>query len=573
MQKKYLLIFVLVLLLAVAGTAASFNLIAQSGTTQAQEPQEKAAGAPPEKPALQAIPATEITLQAERVKARLNQIRSVVDSVPDVSRIASELPELIKNLERARGELEAVVLEDLSINQLNELQDEWLRYKILGDNSQRSLVNRSQSLDNKRAELRQFRETWELTRVVAAEEGYADALREQIGSTLAEIETGGEALRNRLNDVFALQSQVSDQTMAITEVLNQIETVREKSRLTLFAQDRAPLWQIIFSPSEDLPVWEQIGNMVRDRAHTLRNFYIDYRQHLLFHLFLFIGMAVILIVVRRRLSGSQEEAFRPSAYLLSRPISVSVLIGLILSILIYPRIPVAIEELIALLGLIPLLRLLPGLVDPALRKPLYGLGIVYFLGQLNSLLADRSLAQRLVLLVALTLAIGGLIWLLKRDGPLSQLKPGRWVTAAALFLRLCLLLFAGAWLANVLGNVALAETLAAGTFWSLYTLALILTSVLVLEDLTLTFLKSRAGESLRMIRLHTVFWERGIRRALYLAAFAWWAHVTLLYFTLLEPVRAAALRILRGHLAVGALDVSLGDILAFILTLWISFPA
>ncbi len=570
MQRRYPLIFTLVLLLAVACTAASFNLIAQSGATQAQSPQDKTAEAPPEKPAAQAIPATEVTLQAEQVKARLDEIRSMADPVADVSEIASELPESIENLERAKGELETIVIEDLSINQLNELQDKWQRYKMSGDNSQGILVNRSQSLDNKRAELEQLRETWELTRKVAAEAGYADALREQIGSILAEIETVEQAFRRRLDEVFTLQSQVSHQTIAITEVLNQIEAAREKSRLELFFQDRAPLWQSIFSPGEDLPVREQMRNMVRDRAHTLRNFYIDYRQHLLLHLFLFIGMAVILIVVRRRLSGSQEAAFKPSAYLLSRPFSVSLMISLILSVVIYPQIPVTVEKLIAVLGLIPLLRLLPGLVDSALRKPLYGMGLIIFLGQLGSLMGDRSLAQRLVLLAALTLAIGGLIWLLKRDGPLSKLKLGKWVKAAGLFLRLCLLLFAGAWLANVLGNVALAETLAAGTFWSLYTLALILTGVIVLEDLALTFLKSRAGQSLRMIRLHTVFWERGIKRALHLAGFAWWAHVTLLYFTLLEPVRASVLRILRGHLAVGELNVSLGNILAFILTLWIS---
>jgi len=298
---------------------------------------------------------------------------------------------------------------------------------------------------------------------------------------------------------------------------------------------------------------------------------MDYRPHLLLHLFLFIGVVVILIAVRRRLlSGSQEGAFRPSAYLLSRPFSVSLMIGLILSIVIYPQLPVAVEKLIAVLGLIPLLRLLPGLVDPALRRPLYGLGLIYFLGQLNALLGDRSLAQRLVLLVALTVVIVGLIWLLKRDGPLSKLKQGKWVKAAGLFLRLCLLLFAGAWLANILGHMALAETLAAGTFWSIYTLALILTGVMVLEDLALTFLKGRAGQSLRMIRLHTSSWEKKIKAVLHLAAFAWWAHVTLYYFNILEPVRAAVFRILGGHLTVGALNVSLGNILAFFLTLWIS---
>jgi len=410
-----------------------------------------------------------------------------------------------------------------------------------------------------------------LTLKVAAEKGYVDALLEQIRSTLADIETVEQALRNRLNDVFTLQSQVSDQTMAITEVLNQIETARGKSRLRLFAQDRAPLWQIIFSPSEDLSVWEQMGNVVRDRAATIRIFFTDYRERLLLHVFLFFGVAVILIAVRRLLlSGAQEAAFKPSAYLLTRPFSVSLLISLILSIVILPQMPVIVEKLLAVLGLIPLLRLLPGLVDTALRKPLYGLGLIYFVGQLGSILGNRSLAQRLVLLAALTLAIGGLIWLLKRDGPLSRLKLGKWVKAAGIFLQLCLLLFAGAWLANVLGNMAMAETLAAGTFWSLYTLALVLTGAIVLEDLALTFLKSRAGQSLRMIRLHTFSWEKKIKAVLHLAAFIYWAIITLYYFNILEPVRAAVFRILGDRLTVGALNISLGDILAFILTLWIS---
>jgi len=135
MQRKYLLLFVLVLFTAVSFTAASSSLAAQSGTSQAQDPQDKMAEGSPEKPALQAIPATEITLHAEKIKTRLNQIRSVVDPVPDVSRIASELPEFIKSLERARGELKTVVFEDLSISQLNDLQDEWQPYKMSSDNS------------------------------------------------------------------------------------------------------------------------------------------------------------------------------------------------------------------------------------------------------------------------------------------------------------------------------------------------------------------------------------------------------------------------------------------------------
>lgn len=571
MRRRYLLRFTLVLFAAVTLLAASFSLSAQSGTSPAEKPQDKQVEAVPGEPAIQAIPATEITLQAEKIKTRLNEMRSVIDSVPDVSRVASELPRFIERLERATGELDTIVLEDLSISQLNDLQDEWLRYKISGGESQGTLFARSQSLEKERAELKQLRETWGLTRKIAAEEGFADALMAQINSTLAAIGTVEEALLQRLDDVFTLQSQVSSHTMAVTEVINRIDTARGISRKLLFAQDRAPLWQIIFSPSEDPPVWEQIKTVVRDRARTLRNFYRDYKQRLLLQVFLFIGMAVILIAVRRRLlEGSPDGALKPSAYLLTRPFSVSLLISLILSIVLLSQMPVAVEKLIAVLGLIPLLRLLPGLVDPVLRKPLYGLGLIYFLGQLGSLMGARSLAWRLVLLFVLTLAIGGLIWLLKREGLVSKLRLGKWAKLAELFLRLCLLLFAGAWLANVLGNVGLAEALASGTFWTLYTLALILTGVIVLEDLALTLLKSRAGQSLRMIRLHTASWEKRTKKILHLAAFAYWAHMTLYYFNILNPVRASVLNILKGHLTRGTMSISMGDILVFILTLWIS---
>ena len=165
--------------------------------------------------------------------------------------------------------------------------------------------------------------------------------------------------------------------MAVNDVISRVETARGISRKLLFAQDRAPLWQIIFSPSDDPPVWEKLKTVVRDRARTLRNFYRDYKQRLLLQVFLFIGMAVILIAMRRRLSeGSQDKAFKPSAYLLTRPFSVSLLISLILSIVILSQMPLAVEKFIAVLGLIPLLRLLPGLVDPVILKPLYGLGLI-----------------------------------------------------------------------------------------------------------------------------------------------------------------------------------------------------
>jgi small-conductance mechanosensitive channel len=73
-----------------------------------------------------------------------------------------------------------------------------------------------------------------------------------------------------------------------------------------------------------------------------------------------------------------------------------------------------------------------------------------------------------------------------------------------------------------------------------------------------------------MIRLHTFSWEKKIKAVLHLAASIYWAYITLFYFNLSMPVSAAVSRILRGHLAVGALSISLGNILIFILTLWIS---
>ena len=257
-------------------------------------------------------------------------------------------------------------------------------------------------------------------------------------------------------------------------------------------------------------------------------------------------------------------------HILSRPFSVALIVAMIVRLWIYPQSPQIVDDIASLILVIPLLRLLPGLAPKALRRPIYGLGGLYVLQLVGEVLPDGSLTQRIVILILTLLAFLGMLWIIKPKGVMQSLSESRWFGALKFYFRLSALVFAVSIVSNIFGNVSLASLLAGGTFLSIYGFVLLAMAVMVLDGLVFLFLKSRAAQSLRMVRLHNDKWNKGSRRLIRFAAVFIWLARTLGAFSLLYPVRNSVTQILQKDLSMGTLTISLEDVLAFIITLVVS---
>jgi len=121
------------------------------------------------------------------------------------------------------------------------------------------------------------------------------------------------------------------------------------------------------------------------------------------------------------------------------------------------------------------------------------------------------------------------------------------------------------------GNISLARLVASGIFASGY-LALLLEGGRQLANGIVSFaLRVRPLRLLNMVTHHRPLLERRAHAILHVLAVVAWVVGTLDYFGLYAPIWDAARRILGAELTRGALRFSLGDVVAFAVTVWVSF--
>jgi small-conductance mechanosensitive channel len=128
-----------------------------------------------------------------------------------------------------------------------------------------------------------------------------------------------------------------------------------------------------------------------------------------------------------------------------------------------------------------------------------------------------------------------------------------------------------AFLANVLGYLTLANLLGNGLLQSSFLALVLYAFVLVLDELGQMALQARPLAALGMVRLHRPLLHRRLRRGLNWLALILWALGTLQQLLLRDFLFNAVRSFLNAELSFGSIRFSLGDVLAFVVTVWAAF--
>ena len=514
-----------VLVLGIAGFAVP-TVLAREGQTipgvpgTAQRPADSIQPAAP-----QAIPQSEVLRRVDEAIAALAAIRFRLNPDPAVADVESELPVSIQAVQRLGTDLDLETLDRLSLRTLQDMRQRWARYEVQFRDWQRSLDERLATLEVERRAVRTVRDVWDVANRAAVAENYPVILIERtrdVQGTVDQVET---YRRGRQDVVLGLQDQVSQQLSAITHVLTQIDIAEGDARQRLFEPDSPPLWQAVFSRGDDLSLTSEVRDSWTENWATFIDYMRSSQTRLLFHFVLFAALMALLVDLRRRnTQWTMERTLEAPAHIQSHPVSAALLVALLFTRWIHPDAPIVVADLAQLAILLPVLRLLPGLVHQSMRKPLYGLAGLYALNQIGSLALEQSILQRLLLLGVTGLALVGLLALV-RQGPSLAGRTGRWWGIA---------LFAGR-----IGIVALASI----------------------------------AQSVNAVRLHTQLLARRGTSGLQLGALLLWLVTTLSLFRVLSLFVETAGAILGRVWSVGSFNISAGDVLAFVITLWIAILA
>jgi potassium efflux system protein len=256
-----------------------------------------------------------------------------------------------------------------------------------------------------------------------------------------------------------------------------------------------------------------------------------------------------------------------------RPFSAALLIGLITHPLVYGVAPPAVRHLFQVLLLIPVIRLTRPVMDSRMVPGLFMLAALFTLDTVGRVFDTLAIEPAVLSLemVAGSLWLGYSLTVGRLRHPPEQGVESERLRATRVVAALVLALFVGALVAAVLGYLRLGRLVASGVLGSVLLALVLRPVVLVFTGLVALALRIWPIRLLRMVQQHSDLLERRTHLVLVWLAAVFWLTRSLGYVGLLGPARTLGQSLLSAKVERGALSISVEDVLAFALTLWVAY--
>ena len=486
--------------------------------------------------------------------------------------MASQLTEQLVSLEERAAEARERIERATRMRQLDDLEGRWLSEQTALEGLRKQTTERARVIAESLAQVEELSEVWEKTRMQAREALAPAAVSDRIARTLQAARATREKITAYRDEVLALQAEIAGGLGTVSDVLEQTQRAEQVIRGGLFGTDSLPVWTALIRHRDFAETLERAATAFEQDLVAARDFALDQDTRLAVHGVLLLLIAVVALSLRKRAENwaAEDEAGAPAARLLARPSAAAVVVAVIVSPFFYYKAPTYFGACILLAGLAATLRLIPPLLERGVRPACYALAGFFVLDLVRDGLVGVPLLARLVFLVQMSAAIAVLVWLLSPRRLALLPNSERRMPVFVFVKRLAIALLAAAIAGSILGYVALSRLVGSGVLRSAYAGVIIYAAYKVLVGMLVVSLRARALQYLNLIRDHRLAIARRLTGLTRLAALGFWLYLSLRNFSVLDPLLGGVSAFLSAPLAVGALEISLGDMLALVVALMVS---
>ena len=560
-------------------------------------------------PAPSPVPLAEVVTQAETVQAGLRDIEAELSSDQITATVDGELPIITRELDARLEENARILNSRPSLETLRNLEADWTKLGEKLPAWRRDLTTRATELDRELARLAALGETWQQTldlargaspitaEPVAPENGgattptatpspvaVADAVAtvaappeilQRIEATIAAIRQTRAQVETRRAQVLSLQSRVAEQNARVAAALGNVKQVRDETVSQLFVKDSPPLWSAEVRARASRNLMTDSQNSFSTQVVALGAYARRQWPQFVLHAFILLMLVAALYWARRRVQPwvVEEPSLEGVAQIFNLPVATALILSILLSGWIYPQAPRLLSAILGAAALVPTVIILRQLVERHLYPILNALVIFYFVDQLRAVASALALMSRLLFLAEMLGGIIFLVWLIK-SARLSEVakedRGGLW-TGIKFGGRVALAVFAAAFIANALGYVSLGSLIGNAALGSAYLAIILYAAIRIADGLIMFASRVRPLALLGIVNRHRPLLRRRIHRVLRWVATLLWALFTLELLSLRVPLIERVKEVLAAQLTVGAFSLSLGDVLAFVLTVWAAF--
>ena len=536
-------------------------------------PAARAGDAPPDEQAQAdrpvAIPASQMTARAEETAVLLRKLSERPIRDEQIGKIEQELPHALELLHELTHLTDVALSRSTSSRTLDDLYRRWCRARDAIDGWRSRVTQNGTAIDRDLESVQEHREVWEVTLARARETGTQPAVTNAIQSTIDKLRGEEARFGEHRAHLLNLAQQVDQAESLIADALGRMEEAGRDLRTRLFSLDTPPLWSALADPPPRADHVTEIARAASESSGALVEFFDDYRDRLIVHLLALIAMFFIIRALKKRVERLQlnDPDLEDSMRVVSKPFSSALLLALTALLVFYPTPPRVVVEITTILCFVPLYQILPRKVFRHVGRLLIWLVSLHVFDRLTDILPHLSLLKRLLLLMMSAITLTVLLRAIRNET--TRKIPG--ATDLRSIEKIAVALLVVSFGSNIIGDLSLADVVVSAVISAAYFALVLYAIYLVIGGVLRIGMGTSFARKLRMVRRHGDLVHSRFMSVLRTGFRIFWAAAALYWLQLL-PVLVETIRgILTARARFGDITVSLGGILAFVVTVWAAF--
>jgi potassium-dependent mechanosensitive channel len=507
-------------------------------------------------------------MQATQVGDLLRSFTTNLAPGSEIETIRQFVPQLSVDIALELKNTTNLLKEQPALETLEAQEQIWQQRQLQLTGWLNVLTRRATKLQVALTQLKTLQETWARTRDVEQSAKAPPSILQQIDVTLAAIEAAQQPHQAERDEILNLQSKIAELVASCNTALAQIVALQQMAVGGIFTRESRHIWNADLWPRAMAILFDRLPNIAASYRRDILLYIQDPSRHMPRHVGIFIALSLVLLAARRQVGQGEADGGHSShaTAVFDHVFAAALLVTLMVATAPVSPVPVTVKRLfeIAALGPIILLtrRVVPAVVVPAI----YALAILFATDTVRrALTGEPPMGQGIMVLEAVA-GIVVLVWLwvygahraargLGQTSVLRRLLAGFLVSALAVGL-----------VAAVFGYMRLARLTIPGVLAGGALALELYASVQVAMGVVAYALRAWPLRLLHLVQKHVDLLERRIYRLLMWLVAVGWLFRYLDYLGLFDPALSMAQGFLNTRLERGSISTSVGDIVAFFLT-------
>ena len=528
-------------------------------------------------PKIRAIPLEAISDHAAKTGVEISTLLPTDESRQMLKRIDLKVDFVLPEVESLLSEIRKALTGKPNIRTLQELESK--KSKILKERIQPWIKELDEQLTGIQTALQKIDKivaVWaETSAEINRQDSVAETTMKRIVAVRSDIDRTRLKIVEHRNQILAVRDKLVIPSSSLETGFKQLQKTNGVKIKSIFGANRPPLWSPLIRESFHK---EWIEFEPKQFFHKLQKDTNEQSSLLGFQLLLFVTLAFIFFWLRSCVRTTQAESnydLQNAREVFEVPLAMALLITASFTTPLQWLGTNNVSFIVVVLCGVAILSIIRRFLIPAISPLVWGLMIIAIFDRVAlDLLVSSPTLEHIVFLIEMIGALGFLYWYLRSQrqtenlsaAPLASFLP--FLNTA---MRLAAVVLAVAIFSDLIGWDDLARVLRTGILGGGYASIGVYVLLLVFQSLVTFALLFWPLSLLRIVSRNRKLIRQRIERALKMLAIGLWIVLVLRPLGLLDLMLDSISKVLSATTSVGALSVSLGDIMAFVLITWFSF--